>query len=194
MKIKPIPTKYRDTMFRSTLEADWAATLDWYKIDWQYEPEGLELPSGELYRPDFWLPRIKTYFEVKGLHGERAHKPEELRWAVCCEGDCDHAVAQPGGREFYDPWRMVVVGETAGNGDQLKSWVPWVSTAFARCEACVAWQWATVFDENEDLRCRACAEPTVDVYAKWFGYDGPRGSLDMRSHPIRRRASLPSPQ
>ena len=58
-------------LFRSTLEADWAATLDSLSIGWQYEPEGVQLPSGELHRPDFYLPGIATWLEVKGPHGER---------------------------------------------------------------------------------------------------------------------------
>lgn len=183
MKIKPIPTKYRDTMFRSTLEADWAATLDWYKIEWQYEPEGLQLPSGELYRPDFWLPRIRTYLEIKGLHGERVHKPEELRWAVCCEGECDHD--GPVGRGFV-AWRMVVIGGPADRDNRLRAQVPWVSTAFAQCRACRSWQWATSFTDDA-LACRVCGERDVD---RWASQNAPSYTSGM----LRERASLASPR
>ena len=182
MRIRAIPTKYRGTIFRSTLEADWAATLDTYKIDYQYEPEGLQLPSGEMYRPDFWLPRIRTYLEVKGLHGERVHKPEELRWAVCCEGECDHR--QPVGRGFV-AWRMVVIGGPANSDGRFNAQVPWVSTAFARCRVCSAWQWATSFTDDE-LACRVCGERSVDSYAS---FDPPRYVHGA----IRQRASLATP-
>lgn len=64
--IKPVPQTYAGVRFRSTLEADWAATLDARGIAWSYEPEAVELPSGELYRPDFWLPGLEAWLEVKG--------------------------------------------------------------------------------------------------------------------------------
>jgi hypothetical protein len=76
--IRPIPVLYRGVHFRSTLEADWAATLDSLGITWSYEPEGVELPSGERYRPDFWVESQRIWFEVKGPHDERIHKTREL--------------------------------------------------------------------------------------------------------------------
>jgi hypothetical protein len=60
------PVVYRDIQFRSTLEANWARTLDGLSISWQYEPWLYHAPSGERYLPDFWLPRIRTFLEVKG--------------------------------------------------------------------------------------------------------------------------------
>ena len=39
--------------------------MDQLAVDWRYEPEGFELPSGR-YLPDFWLPALQTWFEVKG--------------------------------------------------------------------------------------------------------------------------------
>lgn len=71
-----LPTTYRDTRFRSTLEADWAATFDafgegWY---WEYEPAAVQV--GEIsYRPDFHLPEQRVWCEVKGPHGLRVDKP-----------------------------------------------------------------------------------------------------------------------
>jgi hypothetical protein len=77
--INAVPTIYRGTRFRSTLEADWAATFDsmgWY---WQYEPEAVRLRSGEFYRPDFYLPATRVWCEVKGPHNERLDKAIELQ-------------------------------------------------------------------------------------------------------------------
>lgn len=81
VKISSVPQTYRGVRFRSTLEADWAATLDSVCIAWSYEPEAVKLPSGEFYRPDFWLPELQTWFEVKGPHNERIEKTRELHAA-----------------------------------------------------------------------------------------------------------------
>ncbi len=85
-----VPTRYGDTTFRSRLEADWAATLDGNGIRWEYEPETLTLDSGTLYLPDFWLPELGTWIEVKGPGIPRTEKAEELaRTRTCrCEGSC----------------------------------------------------------------------------------------------------------
>ena len=48
-------------------------------IKWEYELEGFVLPSGK-YLPDFWLPEIETWFEVKGKTPtkEETRKASEL--------------------------------------------------------------------------------------------------------------------
>ena len=53
--MRAIETRYAGCHFRSRLEARWAVFLDALKIEWQYEPQGFELPSGR-YLPDFYLP------------------------------------------------------------------------------------------------------------------------------------------
>lgn len=62
--INAIPTEYRGTTFRSRTEARWAVFLDELDIQWQYEAEGYQLDSGQ-YLPDFWLPDIDGFLEVK---------------------------------------------------------------------------------------------------------------------------------
>lgn len=79
MSIRPIPTVYRGVRFASTLEADWAATFDFFGWKWQYEPEGLQLEDGQWYRPDFYLPAQRVWCEVKGPHNERISKPASLQ-------------------------------------------------------------------------------------------------------------------
>src|ERR1700712_648751 len=58
------PTWYGDTLFRSKLEARWAATFDEFGIQWKYEPKVFELISG-VYIPDFFLSQIKWWVEIK---------------------------------------------------------------------------------------------------------------------------------
>ena len=59
-----IDTEYRGYRFRSRTEARYAVLFDAAGIDWQYEPEGFEL-NGTRYLPDFYLPSLETYVEVK---------------------------------------------------------------------------------------------------------------------------------
>lgn len=63
--LRPIQTVYRGYHFRSRLEARWAVFFDHLKIRWEYEPEGFELGNGLRYLPDFWLPDLQLWVEVK---------------------------------------------------------------------------------------------------------------------------------
>lgn len=63
--MKPIETKYAGCRFRSRLEARWAVFFDHLKLEWVYEPEGFVLPDGSRYLPDFYLPGLKAYVEIK---------------------------------------------------------------------------------------------------------------------------------
>lgn len=68
MQIKPIQTRYKGYHFRSRLEARWAVFFDALALEWEYEPQGFELPSG-LYLPDFkvsYPDRKDCWFECKG--------------------------------------------------------------------------------------------------------------------------------
>ncbi|MDP9144408.1 MAG: hypothetical protein M3N43_06890 [Actinomycetota bacterium] len=91
--IRAVPKRYAQTLFRSTLEADWAATLDHLAIAWEYEPEAVQLPSGDYYRPDFYLPEMATWLEVKGPHDERIDKTRELAWATTHAPHCEETMS-----------------------------------------------------------------------------------------------------
>lgn len=74
MNIRAVPLAYNGTTYRSTLEADWAATFDrlgWY---YEYEPWAVDLGDGVQYRADFHLPGQEVWCEVKGGHNQRMHK------------------------------------------------------------------------------------------------------------------------
>ena len=73
MLIKAIETEYAGILFRSKLEAMHAKFFDENKIEWHYEPHIIQSSVGD-YLPDFYLPRIKTYFEVKGKGIPRKEK------------------------------------------------------------------------------------------------------------------------
>lgn len=63
--IKPIETIYKGYRFRSRLEARWAVFFDNVMVEYEYEPEGFVLEDGTMYLPDFYLPEIDAYVEVK---------------------------------------------------------------------------------------------------------------------------------
>jgi hypothetical protein len=69
--IRAIETKYAGCRFRSRLEARWAVFFDTLGVEWQYEPEGFDLPSGR-YLPDFYLPALETYIEIKPVDFTKA--------------------------------------------------------------------------------------------------------------------------
>lgn len=64
-EIKAIETRYLGCRFRSRLEARWAYFFNALAIRFEYEKEGFSLPSGP-YLPDFWLPDLELWLEVKG--------------------------------------------------------------------------------------------------------------------------------
>lgn len=63
--IKAIETKYKGCRFRSRLEARYAVLFDSLGMEWHYEPEGFELEHYGRYLPDFYLPQIDMWAEVK---------------------------------------------------------------------------------------------------------------------------------
>lgn len=64
--IKAIETQYNGYRFRSRLEARYAVFFDSLNLRYEYEPEGFELWGGRRYLPDFWLPELRSWVEIKG--------------------------------------------------------------------------------------------------------------------------------
>ena len=63
--MKVIETMYNGYRFRSRLEARWAVFFDTLGIRYEYEKEGYELDNGVCYLPDFWLPALHCWIEIK---------------------------------------------------------------------------------------------------------------------------------
>jgi hypothetical protein len=61
-KFKAHPTKYAGVLFRSRLEARWAAFFDLVKWKWEYEP--IDLPR--------WVPDFKVEFECWASRCDRS--------------------------------------------------------------------------------------------------------------------------
>lgn len=159
--IEAVPTEYHGTTFRSRLEADWAATLNANGIRWAYEPETITLPSGTVYVPDFWLPELGTWIEVKGPGIPRVEKTIELaKTRTCrCAGDCTCRWLGGEliilGRESL-PWDHTARGHQPAHG--YANWeTPYGPSAYCvTCLACSRTQWITL---RRPWRCRACRRP-----------------------------------
>ena len=79
LAIAPIPMDFGGYRFRSTLEADWAATLTSLDVGWEYEPIAIDVNGEVKYLPDFRLPSQRVWAEVKGPLDEGIEKPRALQ-------------------------------------------------------------------------------------------------------------------
>ena len=150
-----IPTAYSGEVFRSRLEAGWALTLDRYGIKWEYEPDspdGVLLPSGARYLPDFRLPELATVIEVKGPHMQRIEKVHE--YAKENHPATIVLIGYPPQRRTLSPtlWEGFMQW-----GDALG-----YTALFTECLNCLAYQWCR---PRFSMRCRKCGERFTGHFA-----------------------------
>lgn len=74
--IKALETFYDGHHFRSRIEARWAVFFNTLGIKYEYEKEGYEL-DGLYYLPDFWIPHLQCWVEIKGARASFAE------WTKC---------------------------------------------------------------------------------------------------------------
>src|ERR1039457_3106365 len=114
MTIEAIETDYAGYRFRSRLEARWAVFFRHLGIRWDYEPQGYRVgPAKRPYLPDFWLPDLGTWVEVKG-------DPAALDRSLI-----DDAVSDPGGLPESDAWgnlNVLILGAVPEPG---RAWLHW---------------------------------------------------------------------
>jgi hypothetical protein len=65
--MQAIKTKYNGIEFRSKLEARWAVFFDHYGLKYEYELQSFKLKTGVIYCPDFYLPELLCFCEIKPL-------------------------------------------------------------------------------------------------------------------------------
>jgi hypothetical protein len=118
-EIKAIETRYKGYRFRSRLEARWAVFFDTLGIEWVYEKEGYSLGEVGPYLPDFWLPQVDMWAEVKAsdLTGDEEAKCRALVEATGHE--CLLLVGLPEKREYWafipDDYGFPEDGDPRGN-------------------------------------------------------------------------------
>lgn len=83
--IKSIETAYKGCRFRSRLEARWAVFFDSLQLPWEYEKEGYVLADGTRYLPDFWLPSMDCFFEVKGVPTTDRERQTAMQLSIECK-------------------------------------------------------------------------------------------------------------
>jgi hypothetical protein len=118
--IRPIETKYKGCLFRSRTEARWAVFFDAARIEWQYEVQGFDI-NGTRYLPDFWLPRLKCFAEVKP-DKESATQAESLLRALSAGSSYPAIllIERPGEQPLM-PWMMK---------EDTRNWVSWRQCIF----------------------------------------------------------------
>ena|SRR5260370_3390594 len=79
--MKILETRFDGYRFRSRLEARWAVFFKTLKIAYEYEKEGYNL-NGTYYLPDFWLPALECFIEIKGIRPNE----DEARRALLLAG------------------------------------------------------------------------------------------------------------
>ena len=137
--IAAIPTAYRGVTFRSQLEAKYAKALDDLKIKWEYETKLFRLGTYR-YLPDFWLPELHTFLEVKGPNVPGRHKTKRLAEMLYTSKDPFHSAKAA----------LVVIGEADGTLTGVRESE---EMRIARCREC---QQYFIYDFTGSWGCRAC--------------------------------------
>jgi len=124
--IPAIETHYAGYRFRSRLEARWAVFFTALRVRWHYETQGYLIGEKRRpYLPDFWLPDLGVWVEVKG---EMPALDMDL---------IDDAVSYPHGLPKSDPFGelcLLILGEIPEPGVTALHWM--VSrTVYAPCGA-----------------------------------------------------------
>jgi hypothetical protein len=96
--IAAIPTSYGGRFYRSRIEARWAVFFDAIGIRFDYEAEGFVIREGG-YLPDFRLPDLRFYFEVKGQDPTDEERSKCAQ--VCMASEYDMLLAVGGPEERF---------------------------------------------------------------------------------------------
>eukprot|EP01080_Neovahlkampfia_damariscottae_P004297 gene4297-7653_t len=73
-------TIYNGYYFRSRLEARWGLFFDFLQIRYLYEPKSFNMPNNTTYTPDFYLPDLNIWIEIKPVYPteEERYRAKEL--------------------------------------------------------------------------------------------------------------------
>lgn len=115
--LQPIETHHNGYVFRSRLEARWAVFWDALGVTYDYEPEGVLLEDGTKYLPDFWLPDIKLWVEIKPVYPDQSERRKAQGLAVGSGQNVLVLYGRPGiprsdgySHTMSDYWGLVFVG------------------------------------------------------------------------------------
>lgn len=131
-----IETRYAGCRFRSRLEARWARFFDHMSIRWQYEPEGfivhdrmaLATVDTWSYLPDFWLPELGMWAEVKGSWDTESARRFLSTAAYLSEGGHDVLLLPAMPRINGDQFPTLSVFHLEDDALSEHAWHPWCGT------------------------------------------------------------------
>ena len=173
--MKAIETIYNGYRFRSRLEARWAVFFDEMGIKYEYEPEGFELSDGTRYLPDFYLPELKCYVEIKHSEAIKVSREKEmpiLGWFTFTESDTEKyykfidEITQNGFVYFLasgDPVDAISALKNKRKYKEPKAWV------FAKINC--ALRMFNVSCQNECEKCPIFEQPWVSFEFVGFSKD-----------------------
>lgn len=147
--IQAIETRYKGYRFRSRLEARWAVFFDELGVPWEYEKQGFEL-DGVYYLPDFWLPHLGFWVEVKG----DKH---------CGEEDWIKIFRMARRNES---WVLVLAGGIGSQECTLASPKP-PDADWLKMMPAIAEEACTVYDDVQWSICPRCERLGVGVEMEW---------------------------
>ncbi len=65
LRNRPASALHRGVLYRSRIEAQWAAFFDALRIVHVHEPQTFAISPGVYVTPSFWLPQLKVWVDVK---------------------------------------------------------------------------------------------------------------------------------
>lgn len=166
-----LPTFYKGITFRARGEARWAVFMDSIGVKWQYEVDGYQFSDGTRYLPDFWLPELNFWVEIKGAE---VTEGESMKARQLCEITNARVVVFTG----------CLVLPTKGDAPSGDVWFPgggWdCCYQWCECEQCGAV--GVEFDGRSDrLPCKECASCWDARHFHNYGNDRARLIEQLRS-------------
>lgn len=179
--LKAIETIYQGYRFRSRLEARWAVFFDAVGLKWEYEYEGFELREGLRYLPDFFLPDLKYWIEIKGQPLTQREWEKCTRFHEQSEHPLFLLIGMPGGKEVVDEWPDFTVSYTGIRLHEKERREGYIWTQCRCCSLiglCPDYRHFRPLDTFEELFC-TCYKASLQT-PLWGGTDATRLSSYLK--------------
>jgi hypothetical protein len=172
---KVIEQWFDGVQFRSKTEARWAAFFKACGIRYEYEKEGYDLGGGICYLPDFWLPALDRWFEVKGKEPTR----EELEKCQALAFETEKEVLLAVGSPDPETEQIIRIYPTFDFFCADKDWRKYRETNWRAMSPTDEWEEGWQF-ADDDFR-----EGIFWLDSSWFGAEciGPNKTLRTNRPP-----------
>lgn len=162
--LRPIETRYGGYRYRSRLEARWAVFFDALGIEYDYEPEGYDLGEHGYYLPDFWLPQVGMWAEVKAVAFGDAEKDRCRALAEASGCPCLMLDGLPAERNY---WGYTGVAEDDDEYPALMDYVLFEGHRY----------WLS---EGRFFACTGNSQWNVEELPDWGGEEAVRAAREAR--------------